>query len=531
MDRIGRSNMSLKTSNLNYIPYAAEKSQSGLLARNTLLNLIGQISPLIIGVFTIPLIVKGLGVDRFGILSLAWVSLGYFAVFDLGMGRATTNFVSETLGKGENNKVATVVLTAAITQSLIGILGGLVLIVITPILIEKVLNVPPLLVKEVEKTFYVLGLSIPIVVVSRSFRGALEAAQRFGLVNMVRIWTNTTLFILPLVGIFFGWNLPAVVGLLVISQLIALFAYLLLCLKVFRISTFKVVPQSSMLISLLKFGGWVAVSDIAAPILVYADRFLIGALLTISAVGYYTVPYEIATKLLIIPSSLIATLFPFFSALKVTEHYQLINKAFIKATEYISFIMIPITGLLFVLSTDILHLWLGGRFSYHGAIALRLLAIGIFVNSVAHIPYAFLQGNGRVDLTGKFHVVELPIYVFSAWIFIVWLGISGAALAWVLRVVLDALFLFAYAFRISGFSAKEFIQKELTTLLGSFIVFTSTAYIVYSFASSTAARIFLLFALSFFYLWLVWKYFFEAQDRSLFLKTLIPKRGNNDGCQ
>jgi len=62
----------------------------GLLARNTLLNLLGQAVPLLVGVLTIPFIVHGLGTERFGLLSLAWVILGYFTIFDLGLGRATT---------------------------------------------------------------------------------------------------------------------------------------------------------------------------------------------------------------------------------------------------------------------------------------------------------------------------------------------------------------------------------------------------------------------------------------------------------
>jgi O-antigen/teichoic acid export membrane protein len=71
--------------------------KGGLLARNTLFNLIGQGLPLVVAVVTIPLIIQGLGIDRFGLLSLAWVVLGYFAIFDLGLGRATTKFVAEAL--------------------------------------------------------------------------------------------------------------------------------------------------------------------------------------------------------------------------------------------------------------------------------------------------------------------------------------------------------------------------------------------------------------------------------------------------
>uniref|UniRef100_UPI0034E2C47B oligosaccharide flippase family protein n=1 Tax=Methanothrix sp. TaxID=90426 RepID=UPI0034E2C47B len=76
-----------------------------LIARNAVLNLIGQAVPLLVGVLTIPFVVRGLGTDRFGLLSLAWVVLGYFTIFDLGLGRATTKYVAEALGKGEGDRI------------------------------------------------------------------------------------------------------------------------------------------------------------------------------------------------------------------------------------------------------------------------------------------------------------------------------------------------------------------------------------------------------------------------------------------
>ena len=61
-----------------------------LLARNTIWNLLGQVLPMVVGVVAIPPLVHSLGVDRFGVLSLAWIIIGYFSLFDLGMGRALT---------------------------------------------------------------------------------------------------------------------------------------------------------------------------------------------------------------------------------------------------------------------------------------------------------------------------------------------------------------------------------------------------------------------------------------------------------
>jgi hypothetical protein len=60
-----------------------------LLTRNTLLNLAGQGGPLLIAAAAIPFIIRGLGMERFGILSIIWLAPEYFAFIDLGLGRAT----------------------------------------------------------------------------------------------------------------------------------------------------------------------------------------------------------------------------------------------------------------------------------------------------------------------------------------------------------------------------------------------------------------------------------------------------------
>ena len=76
------------------------------------------------------------------------------------------------------------------------------------------------------------------------------------------------------------------------------------------------------------------------------------------------------------------------------------------------------------------------------------MAIGIFINSLAWVPFALVQGAGRPDLTAKLHLSELPLYLLTLWCLIKGFGLEGAALAWVLRVVLDAILLFYLAQRL-----------------------------------------------------------------------------------
>src|SRR5260370_7975801 len=100
------------------------------------------------------------------------------------------------------------------------------------------------------------------------------------------------------------------------------------------------------------------------------------------------------------------------------------------------------------LAQDGLKLWLGAEFAQHSFRVLQWLAVGVFLNGMAQVPFSLLQGVGRPDLTAKLHLIELPMYLGLMWWLISKRGIEGAAIAWSARAAIDALFLFVLARRV-----------------------------------------------------------------------------------
>lgn len=99
-------------------------TDSRLLARNTVWNLLGQSVPLVVAIFAIPLLVKGLGTDRFGFLTIVWMVIGYFSLFDLGLGRALTKLVAERLSSDKEQEIPPLVWTATVLMLILGAVGG-----------------------------------------------------------------------------------------------------------------------------------------------------------------------------------------------------------------------------------------------------------------------------------------------------------------------------------------------------------------------------------------------------------------------
>ena len=444
------------------------KIQGSLLARNTLLNLFGQGLPLVVAVVTIPFIIHGLGIERFGLLSLAWVVLGYFAIFDLGLGRATTKFVAEALGKGEEDQVPRLVWTAVTIQTFFGILGAIVLAGITPLLVEHILNIPLGLKEEAKATFYLLALSIPIVLASSSFSGVLEAKQRFDLVNAVRIPSSTLTFLLPLLGLFLGFNLPGIVVLILLARVGALTAFVVMNFRMTP-SLMSYSGSSALFPRLFSFGGWVTVSNIVGPILLYTDRFLIGALLSMAAVAYYTVPFEVISRLWIIPGSLVMTLFPAFSALGTTRKEDL-QQLYLRSIKYLLLTTGPIVLIFVIFADDILRLWLGAEFAQQITLVFQILLLGALIGLLAPVSGALIQGLGRPDILSKLYLLYLPLNIGLVWFLVQAMGIAGAALSFALRALIETSVLFVVSARLIylpyGCLVENGLWRSVIVLLG-----------------------------------------------------------------
>lgn len=492
-----------------------------ILARNTILNFIGQVIPLLVGVITIPFIIRGLGIERFGLLSLAWVILGYFTIFDLGLGRATTKYVAEALGKGEEDQVPRLVWTAITVQAILGVVGALVLFGITPLLVERILNVPPELVGEAKFTFYLLALSIPIVLISGSFRGVLEGAQRFELVNAVKCPTNILTFLLPLVGLLLGFRLPGIVALILVARVGALLTFVVMYLRIFPRSR-KYSGFFALFAQLFVYGGWITVTNIVSPILVYLDRFLIGSILSMVAVAYYSAPYEAVTRLWIIPASLTMTLFPAFSTLEGVKDRQRLGVLYARSVKYVLLVLGAVVLVIGLFAKEILQIWLGADFAIKSTAVLQILAFGVLVNSLAHIPFALLRGIGRPDLPAKFHLLELPLYIGIAWFLINQWGITGAAVAWTLRGALDALLLFGATFKIYRFSPRLLATNGTMLVCFALVALTGAFYGVKTLEDTLpllAQSLLVLGFLSLFALF-AWKSVLDNSERGAVLKMV-----------
>ncbi len=428
------------------------------LARNVVLNLTGYCAPMVVAVFAIPVLVRGLGTDRFGILTLAWVLIGYLSLFDLGLGRALTKLVAEALGEGDEERVARLVWPALIFMALLGAAVAAGAMLLLPWGIREVLNIPEALQGETLGAFTLLVFFLPLVIPSIGMRGVLDAYQRFGLTNTVRIALGVYSFAAPLAVLPFSRSLVPVVAVLMVGRVAACLAHFALGFWVVPALRSRRPIEREHLLPLLRFGGWMTVTNVLSPVMINLDRFWISAWLSVTAVAYYATPNEVVTKLWFYPWALIGVLFPAFSTSVAADPAQT-RRIYGSGLKFVFLVMFPVTLIIATFAHEALGLWLDKTFAEASGPVLELFCFGVLLYSLAQIPFALIQGVGRPDLAAKLTVAELIPYLIALYFLTRGGGIVGVAAAWVGRILLDTLAMSLMARRLIGADRHQEVRR------------------------------------------------------------------------
>jgi len=442
------------------------------VARNAVWNVSGTLVSLLVGLVALPVLLHALGTARLGVFTLALGLIGFSGLLDLGLGRALTQGVSSALGSGRPEQaVAAMVWHVLRLLVFFGVAWTMLLWLGAPFLVERLFSLSGSMANETIFGLRALALSIPFALAATGAMGALEGLQRFRQASSWRAAMSVIQLGFPtLVALWrpdVGWVIAALAG----SRVLSLVVWLRVLQQALPAS-WRAVSEGDDLRHLLRFGGWLSVSNVVGPLMVYADRFYLASQFPPAAVAYYTVPYDTVFRTTTLPMTAMNAVFP---ALASAQHQHEASGRMLRAVGMaIVAIMLPPVLLAEIFAQPLLTFWLGASFAVPATPVLKLLLLGIFLNSCAHVPYAFLQANGRSDITAKLHLVELPFFAaLLMWSVHVY-GVPGAALAWTLRVALDTSLLYAVALRLRAQQRSTLFETFALVIIGSLCLAVAT---------------------------------------------------------
>jgi O-antigen/teichoic acid export membrane protein len=416
---------------------ARARAGAGRLLSGMVWNGLGRGLPLLLALALTPILVQQLGLERWGLFTLALAMVGVFGIFDLGIGPALTRALSERMAPGENEGqdegAGRLVGTAMVALGAFAAIGAALLWMVLPWAMGSALNVPEDLRAEALTAFRILAAAAPLVVLNAALWGVLAAHQKFAAANLVSIPVSAMYYLGPVLVLMVWPSLVAVMLVLVACRLLNTLCFLWLARPLLpRLS----VGRPGLVLPLLRIGGWMTFSSILNQALLYADRFLIGAMLTLVAVAHYATPLDLVLRMWIVPVAVAQALLP-----AMASSYRGLPKetaGLLRRGGLIVVALVLPPCLVLAGAGDVaLRLWLGAGFAEGGGMVLRLLAVGIFFSCLAFVPSALLDAIGRPDAVAKLIALEALVFLpLSALLLWRW-GIEGAAVAWGLRAAAD----------------------------------------------------------------------------------------------
>jgi O-antigen/teichoic acid export membrane protein len=426
------------------------------LKRNTLWNLAGSGLPLIAAAGLIPFTLHRLGNEAFGVLTLIWALIGYFSLFDMGVGRALTYELSKlrAANEGTNNANAGDLGQQAIDISLTlkagllitlaaGAFGAVLMLMFAPSLASSWLKISPVLQQDAMYAFQIAALGIIPTTLTSGLRGALEGMERFAGSNINKLILGFCMFALPALSVVLNGNKLWCIALYLVAARVVVAILAVLQLKEYLFKTTAMFSKAifidikARVKPLLNYGIWMTVSGVVSPLMVTGDRFFVSAAVGATILPLYAIPQEGLQRLLIIPAALCGALMPQFSALTLTASKGL----YLKTYKRVALVMFGLCILAAIFIYPFLCLWISFDFAEKSLPIALVLCLGICLNAIAFVPYTFLHANGKTKATALFHLFELVFYAATLWFLVNQFGLIGAAWAWVLRVVLDLILL------------------------------------------------------------------------------------------
>ena len=402
---------------------------------NIIANFAGKAWKGIFGLAFVPIYIQLMGVEVFGLIG---IFLSLSALFDLlDMGLSTTlNRELSRLSVAENSaqESRNLVRTFEVVYWGIGIVIGIAVIILAPLLAKYWINSTSISSETIEHALLIMGMLLAAQWPNAIYSGGLKGLQRQVGLNVIKSVSVTVrhvgavlvlLYVSPSILSFFLWQ--AFVALLT-TIVLAIWLW-----KSLPKSEHRSKFDKNLLVKNWKFASGMIGISLVTVILTQLDKIILSKMLTLEMFGYYMLALSVANTVrgLVIP--IFSALFPKFTQLVASAEESNLIALYHKSCQLMSVFVLPVAITIAVFAKEILTLWLGGTMAAQNSHQiLTLLIIGTALNALMILPFALQLAYGWTKLAIYKNVVAIIFLVpLIVWMVQMYQGI-GAAWAWII---------------------------------------------------------------------------------------------------
>jgi O-antigen/teichoic acid export membrane protein len=404
------------------------------LKRNLLANYLGYGWSVIMSLAFIPIYIKYLGIESFGLIGLFVVLQTWFSLLDMGMTSALGREMSRFTGGAHSvqsirdllRSIEVIVFAVAVCVA-----SGIALS--ANWIATSWLQPEFLPVDVITKALLLLGLVIGIRFMESIYRSSINGLQRHVFLNVVNS-AIATLRGLGAVGILV-WISASIEAFFIWQGVVSILSLIILMM-----STYESLPcaERAGKFSLLelqgiwKFAGGIFVVGLLSLILSQVDRILLSKILSLKEYGSYILVTIVASVLYAIMQPIIQSFYPRLCELYTINDQVVLINTYHKGAQLISVFGGSVAIVIILFSETLLRLWTQDpELAQQNATLLSLLTLGNLLNGLLLIPFHTLLAHGWTSFLILIKIIAIAIIIPA----ILWVmprfGAEGAAWVWV----------------------------------------------------------------------------------------------------
>lgn len=398
-------------------------------------QLASQIAPAIAALLAIPYLLRSLGAQLYGVVALLSASILFFTTLDLGLGRATTRFVARCIQAKRPEEITYYFWGAICVLGPLGIIISTLCCFAVPHITIHLIRTPNTEQVAVSTSLYIVSAIVPVIILTATVRGYLEACGRFRQIGLIAASAGAANYIAPAAAVALGGGLISIAAAFAAVRVLACAAYARSSLLA-GVSDLKPALKLAPFREILGFGTWLSVSNLIGTAMVYGDRLLLGIWAGTAAVAAYATPLDVISRLQILVGSVCTVLFPIMCRLDEAKSPNF-RSAYTCVLSLAVASMSLVAAFLAAGAPYLMRFWLGHKFAEASLAPARIFLAGLPVQAATAVAWTAIHGRGRSDVTAWIHAAELPIFLAAFYFGSTKLGATGAAMAWLARVIID----------------------------------------------------------------------------------------------
>ncbi len=381
----------------------------------------------------VPLYIKFLGIESYGLIGIFASVQAMFAILDLGLSATLSREMARlSVLPNKEQEMRNLVRTLEVIYWLVAAFIGITVIQLSPFIAHQWVKAGQVSPQTIEQSLQIMGCAMALQWPASLYTGGVLGLQRQISLNAINIGMNTlrgagAVLVLWLVSAtiqsFFLWQIV-----ISMASTLILSAYLW---RILPTATKRAVFQTSLLAGVWKFAAGMSGLSILALILTQVDKVILSKMLTLEMFGYYTLASLMAMSLTRLYSPVFQSIYPKFTQLVATHNEDELKTIYHKSCQFFSLMILPVASVIVIFSHEIILLWTQSVATADQAhLLVSVLVCGTALNGIMNPPYALQLAYGwtrlniLVNVFGVVLLVPLTIYLTANY------GAIGGASAW-----------------------------------------------------------------------------------------------------